>query len=95
LLKSWPQGGPRRLWLYENAGNGYSGPSISNGKYFVLGTRDGSECIIALDANTGKELWTAKLGGILENNWGEGPRGTPTIDGERVYGLSGRGDSPA
>jgi outer membrane protein assembly factor BamB len=92
LLKSWPEGGPKRLWLYENAGNGYSGPSISNGKYFTIGTRDGSECIIALDANTGKELWIAKLGGILDNNWGEGPRGTPTVDGDRVYGLSGRGD---
>jgi outer membrane protein assembly factor BamB len=92
LLKTWPQGGPKRLWLYENAGNGYSGPSISNGKYFTIGTRDGNECIIALDANTGKELWIAKLGGVLENNWGEGPRGTPTVDGERVYGLSGRGD---
>src|SRR5437867_1756595 len=92
LLRLWPQGGPKRLWLYENAGNGYSGPSIANGKYFLLGTRDGNECIIALDANTGKELWLATLGGILENSYGEGPRSTPTVDGERVYGLSGRGD---
>src|SRR5687768_12001924 len=41
LLKSWPEGGPKRVWLFQNAGNGYSGPAIANGKYFVLGTRDG------------------------------------------------------
>src|SRR5213594_3793472 len=66
LLKSWPQDGPKRLWFYDKAGNGYSGPSIANGKYFTIGTRDDSECVIALDANTGKELWVAKLGGILK-----------------------------
>src|SRR6188508_3751606 len=59
LLKSWPQGGPKKLWSYENAGNGYSGPAIAGGKLFTLGTRENAEVLIALDANTGKELWTA------------------------------------
>jgi outer membrane protein assembly factor BamB len=92
LLKKWPAEGPKRLWLFENAGNGYSGPAIANGKFFTIGTRDNSECVIALDANTGKELWIAKLGGKLENDWGGGPRGTPAVDGDRVYALSGKGD---
>src|SRR5690348_4015546 len=65
LLKSWPEGGPKRVWLYENAGNGYSGPAIVKGKFYTLGTRDGSEILLALDATTGKELWTTKLGSIL------------------------------
>src|SRR5688572_1546608 len=92
LLKSWPEGGPKRLWLYENAGNAYSGPAIVNGKLFTLGTRDGNEVLLALDANTGKELWAAKVGSILKNKWGDGPRGTPAVDGDRVYALSGPGD---
>jgi outer membrane protein assembly factor BamB len=91
LLKSWPAGGPKRVWLYENAGNAYSGPAIVNGKLFTLGTRDGNEILLALDANSGKELWIAKLGEILDNRWGGGPRGTPTVDGDRVYALGGRG----
>jgi outer membrane protein assembly factor BamB len=61
------------------------------GKLFTLGTRDQAECLIALDANTGKELWTSKAGSILKNGWGDGPRGTPAVDGDRVYALSGRG----
>lgn len=92
LLKSWPQGGPKKLWSYENAGNGYSGPAIAGGKLFTLGTRDNAEVLIALDANTGKELWTAGLGPILENGWGGGPRGTPTVDGDKVFALSGKGN---
>jgi outer membrane protein assembly factor BamB len=92
LLKSWPTGGPKRVWIYENAGNGYSGPAIVAGKLFTVGTRDNSEVLIALDANSGKELWVAKLGSILNNKWGGGPRGTPTVDGAHVYALSGKGD---
>lgn len=92
LLKHWPKDGPKRLWLFENAGHGYSGPAIANGKFFTIGTRDNTECVLALDANTGKELWTAKLGDALENRWGGGPRGTPAVDGNKVYALSGKGD---
>ena len=92
LLKEWPQGGPKRAWLYKNAGNGYSGPAIANGKLFTLGTRDGKEILIALNANSGEEFWTAPVGPILQNGWGDGPRGTPTVDGDRVYALGGQGN---
>jgi outer membrane protein assembly factor BamB len=92
LLKSWPEGGPKRVWMFENAGTGYSGPSIVKGKLYTIGTRDNNECVLALDANTGKELWFAKIGAIWENDRGGGPRGNPTVDGDKVYALSGRGD---
>lgn len=92
LLKTWPEGGPKRLWLFEKAGHGYSAPAIANGKFFTLGTRDSSEILLVLDPTTGKELWTASLGTVLDNDWGNGPRGTPTADGDRVYALSGTGN---
>lgn len=91
LLKSWPQGGPKRVWLYENAGLGYSAPAIVAGKFYTLGTREGSEILIVLDANSGKELWTAPLGKVHDDDRGDGPRGTPTIDGEHAYALTGPG----
>jgi len=92
LLKSWPEGGPKRVWLFENAGNGYSGPAIVKGKLFTLGTRDGNEILLILDATTGKEIGVVKLGPVLDNDWGDGPRGTPAVDDDRVYALSGRGN---
>jgi len=91
LLKEWPSGGPRRVWLYKNAGNGYSGPAIANGKLFTMGTRDGTEILLALNADSGEEIWTARIGPVLQNNWGDGPRGTPTVDGDRVCTLGGQG----
>jgi outer membrane protein assembly factor BamB len=92
LLKSWPEGGPKRVWLFENAGLGYAGSSIVGGKLFTMGVRDGGEHLVAIDANAGKELWSAKMGEALKNDWGDGPRGTPSVDGDRVFGMSGRGD---
>jgi outer membrane protein assembly factor BamB len=91
LLKSWPAGGPKRVWLFENAGHGYSGPAIVDGKLYTLGTRGRSEILLVLDAATGKELWATNLGGILDDDRGDGPRGTPTVDGDRVYALTGPG----
>ena len=91
LLKSWPEGGPARIWLFEGAGLGYAGPAIAGGKLFTMGIRESSEWLIAVDAATGKELWAAKIGSVLKNGWGDGPRGTPTVDGANVYALGGQG----
>ncbi|MEA3211510.1 MAG: outer membrane protein assembly factor BamB [Chthoniobacter sp.] len=91
LLKQWPPEGPKQLWVYKNAGNGYSGPAIVGGTLFTLGTRDGKEIALALDAATGAERWFTPLSPVLGNNWGGGPRGTPTVDGAFVYLLTGPG----
>jgi outer membrane protein assembly factor BamB len=92
LLKQWPAEGPKQAWLYDKAGMGYAGFSVAAGKLFTLGTRDGKEVLLALDANTGKELWATPVGEILKNGWGDGPRSTPTVDVDRVYAMSGRGN---
>lgn len=91
LLKKWPEGGPRLVWMYKQAGSGYAGFSVAEGKLFTMGTRDGNEVLIALDASTGGEKWVAPIGKVLTNNWGDGPRGTPSVDGKRVYALGGQG----
>ncbi len=91
LLKEWPPEGPKRLWLYSDAGNGYSGPAIVDGKFLTLGTRDGKEILLSLDAVTGKELWATPMSDILNNGYGVGPRSTPTVDGDRIYALTGTG----
>jgi len=47
--------------------------------------------LIALDANNGKERWHVDLGPMLENDWGGGPRSTPTVVDGRIYALGGKG----
>ena len=92
LLQEWPDEGPQQLWLYSNAGIGYSGPAVIGDQLFTMGARDNVEYLIALNAHTGKEVWIAEIGSKLENNWGDGPRGTPSVDGKFVYALGAQGN---
>jgi len=91
LLKKWPSGGPKQLWLNQDAGLGYSGYSIVGATLYTMGARDAVEYVIAIDTATGKEKWSAEAGALLTNGWGDGPRSTPTVDGDKVYALSGKG----
>jgi outer membrane protein assembly factor BamB len=91
LLKQWPSAGPKKVWMNEDAGLGYSGFAIVGGTLYTMGSRDAVEFVIAIDTATGKEKWSAEAGALLKNGWGDGPRATPTVDGDKVYALSGKG----
>ena len=95
LLKQWPADGPPLVWKTAGAGRGYSSFSISDGKLFTMGLRGDREYVVAFDVATGKEVWATSHGGAFRNDRGDGPRGTPTIDGDRVYALGGNGDLSA
>ena len=93
LLKKWPTGGPKQVWIYQDAGLGYSGFSIVGGVLYTMGANnDAQEEVIALDAATGKQKWRTPIGARYPNRWGDGPRSTPTVDGDRIYALGGNGD---
>jgi outer membrane protein assembly factor BamB len=103
ILTAWPAGGLRQIWKHPLT-DGFCGISLGGGKAFTLVTRevDGAsqEVCLALDANSGNELWTAPLGvaqydpggdhGLPANNGGDGPRSTPAYDDGRVYTYSSR-----
>ncbi|HYU80558.1 MAG TPA: PQQ-binding-like beta-propeller repeat protein [Vicinamibacterales bacterium] len=91
LLKQWPPGGPRLVWKTSGAGTGYSSLSASNGRLYTLGARD-VEYAMAFDAATGRKLWETPLGRRYRNDQGDGPRSTPTVDGDRLYVFGGSGD---
>ncbi len=92
LLKEWPAEGPALVWKASGAGRGYSSFAISNGKLYTMGLRGDREFVIAFDVATGKEAWATAHGSAFHNDRGDGPRGTPTVDGERIYTLGGAGD---
>jgi len=95
LLKSWPEGGPTLLWTFTKAGIGYSAPAIVGDRFYTMGARGESEFVIVLDVRTGKELWAKPIGPTFtfkDNQWGDGPRSTPTIDGDRIYALGAQGE---
>ncbi|MFQ5790701.1 MAG: PQQ-binding-like beta-propeller repeat protein [Acidobacteriota bacterium] len=92
LLDQWPEGGPPLLWKIRGLGKGYSSLAISEGRLFTMGTRGDREYISAYDATTGALLWTTPHGRLYRNNRGDGPRGTPSVVGRRLYGLGANGD---
>lgn len=92
LLKQWPAGGPPLAWQTTGAGEGYSSFSVAGGRLFTLGARQDTEYVIAFDAASGKRLWEVANGRRFSNDRGDGPRATPTVDGDRVYAFGSSGD---
>ena len=92
LLKAWPAGGPPLAWQAKGAGEGYSSFAVSQGRLYTLGARGDAEYVIAFDAASGKRLWERQHGRRFSNDRGDGPRATPTIEGDRVYAYGASGD---
>jgi outer membrane protein assembly factor BamB len=92
LLKSWPAEGPPLVWHSAEGGGGYSSFSSAGGRLYTQGDRGETGLVIALDAASGKRLWATPNGPSYNNSYGDGQRGTPTIDGDRLYVLSATGD---
>jgi outer membrane protein assembly factor BamB len=91
LLKSWPAAGPPLLWKAQGLGEGYSAFSVSGGILFTQGQRGDQEFVLAIDTKTGKKLWETPTGQPFREQRGHGPRGTPTLDGDRLYALAADG----
>ncbi len=91
LLRSWPARGPRLVWKAQGIGEGYSSLVISQGQLFTQGQRRGAQVVLALDEATGRKLWETRAGKSYRESSGNGPRSTPTVDGDRVFALSADG----
>ncbi len=103
IQKTFPAGGPKALWRVPTL-DGFSSFAVGGARAFTLIMRDFEgaprETLLALDAGSGKELWAQPLGGIKvgdggqsgteDNKGGDGPRSTPSVDGNRVYVVSAK-----
>jgi len=93
LLKQWPAGGPPLVWKARGLGGGYSTPSVAAGRIYGSGYKDGNEVIWALEAASGKELWSTPVAPAFKSmGYPEGPRATPTVDADRLYTIGGGGN---
>ncbi len=96
LARQWPKEGPRLLWQVKDLGEGYATPSIAAGRLYVQANRGmENEFVQAMDAASGKTIWTTRIGNVgAPNQQPSYPmaRSTPTIDGDVLYALSSDGD---
>ena len=98
-VKEFPKSGPKKLWISKTP-LGFSSFAVAGDKAITLIGKDidgnPMEVCVALDANSGETLWEAPLwlreyghdggnAGESDNKGGDGPRSTPTIDGDRVF----------
>lgn len=92
LRTDWSTTAPKVLWK-KTVGPAWSSISTGGGKLFTqaqrfIGNRDQEVCI-AMDANTGQELWATPLDDADYPDGGtgptDGPRSTPSVDGDHVY----------
>ena len=92
LLRAWPAAGPARVWSASNLGAGFGSISVRGDRVFVQGMRNRQSVVSALNRADGKVVWVRVIGQAGENYQGSGPRGTPTLDGDRMYVLTEVGD---
>jgi outer membrane protein assembly factor BamB len=109
VLRTFPKEGPKLLWKVPIAG-GYAGPAVAHDHVFVTdfvtdGTREndpgkrveltGKERLHALDASTGKTIWTHAYPVTYKISYPAGPRATPTVQDGVVYMLGAEGNLTA
>jgi outer membrane protein assembly factor BamB len=95
LLKEWPEAGPPLAWKVDGLCGGVPPVAVAGGRVYVLGDREGEEVLTALAESDGKKLWTAAVGPTAPGNmsimrWLS--QRTPTVDGDRVYTVTNRGE---
>ncbi|HEY3174271.1 MAG TPA: PQQ-binding-like beta-propeller repeat protein [Candidatus Polarisedimenticolia bacterium] len=89
ILKAWPDAGPKVLWRAP-LGDGYSGISVVGGRGYTMFSRDDGEFVASFNVADGKEVWRLRVDRKREDDMGDGPRSTPTVDGDLVYALGAR-----
>jgi outer membrane protein assembly factor BamB len=89
---AWPKEGPRQLWK-ASVGLGFSSMAVANGRMFTMGNQENIDTVFCFDAAKGALLWKHSYPCILDPRFYEGGTlATPTVNGNRVYTISKRGD---
>lgn len=91
LLNGWPAGGPKMLWSVSGLGAGFSSAAVADGLLYITGMGGPKKegILYAFDLQ-GKLRWKQSYGPEWSGSY-PGARTTPTVDGDRLYVMSGMG----
>ncbi len=88
LLKKWPAAGPAVVWKSDDVGFGFSSVAIQGDTVVTMGDLGKDGChLIAVSRAAGKKRWQYRVGDGGGGGGYPGPRSTPSIDGDLVFGL--------
>ena len=85
LNLDWTTNKPALLWTFRQAGVGYSAPVVAGNTLYCQGSADGKDFAFALDTKTGNLKWKKEFGEQFNHDRGNGPRGSITVDGDKLY----------
>lgn len=90
VVTELPEGQIPLVWSKE-IGTGYSGPTVADGKVYVMDRTDTDERVICLDSATGNEVWVHSYPAEYTVSYKAGPRASVTIDNGRAYAVGSMG----
>ena len=90
LLKTWPEGGPQLLLKVEGVGKGFSSVVATDQSIFATGMIDTMDYLSCIKPD-GTIKWKTPYGRSWAKSFPE-TRSTPTIEGNRIYVISGKGE---
>lgn len=91
INKNWGQKPPRVMWKVAMNDkparfDGYAGPSVADGRVFVIDHRGTQDILLSLDLKKGDKIWEAAF-----DAGGEGANATPLHDEGKLYVVSAGG----
>lgn len=86
IVPSFPRTGPAPLWK-RDVGAGFAGPAVVGDRLILFHRVNNRETVEAMDANTGKTIWTFDYATAYRDDFGfdEGPRAVPVVAGGRIF----------
>lgn len=93
IRTDWTDGKLPIVWQRE-VGDGYSMPSVAEGRMFIFDRHGDKARLTCVDSLTGEEIWKSEYPTdyVDHYEYSTGPRASPVIDRDRVYtfGVEGR-----
>ena len=95
IIERFPSPELRIKWRVP-VGSGYSGPTVADGRVYVMDRITGpeqQERVHCFDAATGEPIWTREYDALYRYNVGytAGPRASVTVDSGKAYSLGTMG----
>jgi len=90
INKDWKAKPPKVLWRVPMSDKGFAGPSVADGKLFIIDRKGEQDVVRALNLADGKDVWTFPYAEPTKFNYGHA-RATPTYDAGKLYTLSTSG----
>lgn len=91
LIASWPTDGLDEVWRVPSGGIGMSGVAVAGDRVLTMIQAAGQQHVRCLDARTGESIWSSPVAPEYRNPQGDGPRATPTVEGDTAFVYTGQG----